>query len=304
MKRLALICLASAISISALAQQSGAKPAAKPPSAKPEAQSANLPSEATVNEFLRHTFGYDQNLKWKITEIKPAADPSLSEVDVVMNTPEGQQGLKLFVTPDQKFAISGEFVPFGADPYAPLRNLLNEKAKGPSRGPANPAVTIVEFGDLQCPACKRAQPTIEKLMNDEPNAKLIFEQYPLTQLHKWAMTASKYALCVNKQNKDAFWKFVDTVYQNQDEMQQMTVEQVEPKLKQYATDAGVNGDQVAQCVSDPSIEAQIYTSQDLGRQVEVTGTPTLFINGRKIGNVGGIPYDTLKAITDFQAENK
>ena len=265
---------------------------------------SSMPSRETVDGFLRRTFGYDQNLKWQIKDIKPAADPSLTEVDVIMNTPEGQQGLRLFVTPDQKFAVSGDFVPFGADPYGPLRTLLNEKAKGPSRGAADAAVTIVEFGDLQCPACKRAQPTIEKLMTEVPNAKLVFEQFPLTQLHKWALTASKYALCVNRQNKDAFWKYVDTVYQHQDEMQQMTVEQVEPKLKQYAADAGVNADQVQQCTNDQAVATDIVSSQALGQQVEVVGTPTLFINGRKIGNVGGIPYDTLKAITEYQAQNK
>ena len=277
--------------------------ASKTTPAKPSG-GGNLPTEATVEEFLHHTFGYDSNLKWKVTQIKPAADPALSEVDIVMNTPEGQQAVKLFITPDRKFAISGDFLPFGADPYAPMRTLLKEKATGPSRGAASPTVTIVEFGDLQCPACKRAQPTIEKLMNDNPNAKLVFQQFPLTQLHKWAETASKYALCVNKQNKDAFWKFVDTVYQNQDSMQQMTVEQVEPKLKQYAGDSGANADQVQQCTSDPTIAEQIFKSEELGHEVDVTGTPTLFLNGRKIGNVGGIPYETLKAITEFQAQNK
>jgi protein-disulfide isomerase len=285
-------------------QQTTTRPA--PPKAvtvQAQVKSANMPSKETVNEFLRRTFGYDQNLKWNVKDIKPAADPSLTEVDVVMNTPEGQQGLRLFVTPDQKFAISGDFVPFGADPYGPMRDLLKQKATGPSRGAADSPVTIVEFGDLQCPACKRAQPTIEKLMTDVPNAKLVFEQFPLTQLHKWAMTASKYALCVNRQNKDAFWKFVDTVYQHQDEMQQMTVEQVEPKLKQYAADSGVNADQVQQCTNDQAIATEIITSQAVGQQVEVTGTPTLFINGRKIGNVGGVPYDTLKAITEFQAQS-
>ena len=297
MKRLAIVLLGMASASNAVAQQA-AKPAAKP------AGGSNLPTEATVEEFMHHTFGYDPNLKWKINGIKPADDPALSEVDIVMNAPEGQQSLKLFVTPNHKFAISGDFVPFGADPYAPMRNLLNEKAKGPSRGAENPTVTIVEFGDLQCPACKRAQPTIEKLMNDEPNAKLVFQQFPLTQLHKWAETASKYALCVNKQSKDAFWKFVDTVYQNQDEMQPMSVEQVQPKLKQYAADSGVNADQVEQCTSDPAISAEIFKSEELGHEVDVTGTPTLFLNGRKIGNVGGIPYETLKAITDFQAANK
>jgi protein-disulfide isomerase len=288
------------LSAAAVAQQT-AKPETKTAAAS---ANSHLPSEETVNEFMHHTFGYDQDLKWKVVEIKPAPDPALAEVSIVMNTPQGQQGLKLYVTPDQKFAISGEFVPFGADPYAPIRNVLEEKAKGPWRGAAKPAVTIVEFGDLQCPVCKRAQPTIEKLMNDVPNATLVFEQFPIPQLHKWAMTAATYAVCVGKQNREAFWKFIDTVYQNQDEMEPMTVEQVTPKLKDYAAQAGVNAEQVQKCAAEPGTEAQIYQSQELGRDVGVTGTPTLFIGGRKIGNVVGIPYETLKDITTFQAQSK
>ena len=303
MKKTAFAFLSLCLTISAVAQQPAAKPAESKPAAKTSA-GANLPSEQTVEQFMRHTFGYDQNLKWRVVDIKPAADPAMTEINVAVSTPEGQQMLKLFVTPDQKFAISGEFVPFGSDPYGPIRNLLNEKAKGPWRGAANPEVTIVEFGDLQCPACKRAQPTIEKLMTEVPTARLVFQQYPLTSLHKWAETASKYALCVDRQSRDAFWKYIDTVYQHQDEMQQMTVEQVEPKLKEYAGEAGVNADKVQQCTADPAIAAEIYSSSALGSEVGVTGTPTLFIGGRKIGNVGGIPYETLKSITEFQAQNK
>lgn len=280
--------------------------AAKTPAASTD---SSLPSRQTVEDFLHHTFGYEQNLKWQVAEIKHAADPSLSEVSVALNTPEGPRMLKFFVTPNQKWVISpaiGELVPFGSDPYAAARHEL-QKAAGPSRGPANPSVVIVEFGDLQCPACKRAQPTIEKLMADEPNAKLIFQQFPLTQIHKWAMVAAKYGLCVAKQNNDAYWKFIDAVYAHQDEMQQVAESQVSsqvvPKLKQYAGEAGVNADQAESCTADPTIAAQIDASMKLGQQLDITGTPTLFIGGRKIGNVGGIPYDTLKGITEFQAQS-
>jgi len=240
-------------------------------------------------------------LKYKVLEIKPAADPALTEITVLLNTPQGQQPLKLFVTPDKRYALSGDVIPFGADPYAEARQTLQKEANGPSRGPANAPVTIVEFGDLQCPACKRAQPTIEKLLTEVPNARLIFQQFPLTQLHRWAMTAAKYGLCVAKQNNDAYWKFIDTVYQHQDELQQQTEEEVAPKLKQYAGEAGVNAEQVQQCTNDPSIGVKINDSIELGRKMDVTGTPTIYVGGRKIGNVTGIPFETLKAITEFQA---
>jgi protein-disulfide isomerase len=137
-----------------------------------------------------------------------------------------------------------------------------------------------------------------------PNARLIFEQFPLVQIHKWANIAAKYSLCVAKQNNDAYFKFIDTVYSHQDELQSQTEEQVTPKLKEYASEAGVNADQVQQCTANPAIAVAINDSLELGREMDVTGTPTLFVGGRKIGNVAGIPYETLKAITEFQANNK
>jgi protein-disulfide isomerase len=293
-----------ALSVCSFAQTGAKKPQpATGSTTQTSASSANLPSEQTVMEFLRHTFGYDQNLKYRVAEIKPAADPNMAEVSVVMNTPEGPQQLKLYVTPDQKFAVSGDFVPFGADPYAPARQTLQQRVNGPVRGPVDAPLTIVEFGDLQCPACKRAQPTIEKLLTDLPNTRLIFQQFPLVQLHKWAMLAAKYGLCVAKQNNDAYWKFIDTVYDHQDELQPQSEEQVAPKLKEYATAAGVNGDQAEQCTNDPAIAVKINDSLVLGRDMGVEGTPTLFVGGRKIGNVAAIPYETLKAIAEFQAAN-
>lgn len=303
MKRVFLVGVL--LSISALAQTAPKKSApttATTATHSAPAKASNLPSEETVREFLRHSFGFEPNVKYTVLEIKPAADPALSEATIVLNTPEGQQVMKLFITPDQKYAINGDFIPFGADPYAPAREKL-KAANGPTRGPANAAVTIIEFGDLQCPACKRAQPTIEKLLTDVPNAKLVFQQFPLVQLHKWAMTAAIYGLCVAKQSNDAYFKFIDTVYQHQDELQPESEEQVAPKLKQYAGEVGVNADKVQQCTADTSIAADINKSLALGREVDITGTPTLFIGGRKIGNVSGIPYETLKAITLFQAQN-
>ncbi len=287
----------------AMAQTAAKKPVAPKP-ATAATSSSHQPSEQEVSEFLHHTFGYDQNVKYRVLDIHPASDPALTEVTVMLNTTQGQQMMKLYVTPGGKYALSGDFVPFGPDPFAPTRAILKEKMNGPARGPATAPVTIVEFGDLQCPACKRAQPTIEKLLGEVPNAKLVFQQFPLVSLHKWAMTAAKYGLCVARQDNAAYWKFVDTVYSHQDEMQSMSEEQVTPLLKQYAGESGADAAKVETCTADPSVAVQINSSMELGRELEVTGTPTLFVGGRKIGNVGGIPYETLKAITEFQAESK
>ena len=125
-------------------------------------------------------FGWNQDLSWKIADIKPSEAAGISQATVVFSTPKGQQVTRIYVTPDQKFAFTGDLVPFGADPFAGTRTEL-KGVDGPVHGPKDAPVTIVEFGDLECPACKAAQPNITKLMEEEPKAKLIFANYPLTQ---------------------------------------------------------------------------------------------------------------------------
>jgi protein-disulfide isomerase len=196
------------------------------------------------------------------------------------------------VMPDHKFAIAGDMMPFGADPFAPVRALLESRAKGPARGPANAPVTIVEFSDLQCPSCKAAQPVIDRLLTDVPNARFVFENFPL-DMHPWAMKGATYADCIGRENNDAFWKFVHTVYDNQEKI---TTQNADAQLKTYAGEAGANAQTVAACAAQPATAARVRESLELGKSVGVAGTPTLFVNGRKIGNVGAIPYDILKGI--------
>src|SRR5579884_935130 len=94
----------------------------------------NLPSEATVNSFLKEYFGYESGVTWKILSIRPSAkDPALAEINVLMSGPQGQQPLDFYVTPDEKHAVVGELIPFGAHPFTAARQELQEKANGPSR---------------------------------------------------------------------------------------------------------------------------------------------------------------------------
>jgi len=278
--------------------------AAKSASGGSTASQGSGPSREVVDSFLRHTFGYDQNIKWEIADIKPAEDPAISVVTVILRTPQGGQEMKLFVTPDQKYAIAGDMLPFGPNPYATIANDLKARLTGPSRGPADAKVTIVEFGDLQCPACRAAQPTIEKLLGDVPQARLVFQQFPLVALHKWAFAAAKYGECTRAQKPDAFWTYQSSVYENQPSMESLDEDQATPKLKEYAVQAGADAVKLDACVADPGTAAKIYKSMELGKSVEVTSTPTLFINGRKVGNVSGMPYDVLKDLTEFQAQQE
>ena len=245
-------------------------------------------------------FGWNSNLTWKVVDIKPSEAAGISEVVVVFSTPQGQQAQRIYVTADQKHAFTGEFMPFGADPFADARQALRD-VNGPSHGPKEAALTIVEFGDLECPACKRAQPNITKLMEDEPKARLVFQNFPLENIHKWALTGAKYVDCLGRQNNDAVWKFISLTYDHQAEVNEQNVDQM---LKGYVKEVGGDPDAVAACVTKPETEKRVRESMALGEKVGVNSTPTFYINGRRLPGFGdNVPYDVVKEMVDFEVAN-
>jgi protein-disulfide isomerase len=291
----------------ALGQANDAKPAtSEKPATAPKAASASedLPSEATVESFLHQQFGYQSGLSWKIASIRPSQMPGLAEVNAVLASEQGQSATRFYVSKDGKHAIVGEVIPFGARPFDPVKKILEKGVTGPSRGPKEATATIVEFGDLQCPACKAAQPTIEALVAAEPNARFVFQNFPL-EMHNWAAKGAAYADCIGRASNDAFWKFVAKTYETQ---QDITADTADAKLTALADGVGVKGTEIAACAAKPETKSRVDASIALGKSVEVSGTPTLFINGRRIGSVERLDQnpqivEVYKKLVEFAAKN-
>ncbi len=282
------------------------KPTLQTRPAKPAVTSASgeaktvLPSEDTVNSFLFQMFGYDATITWKVNEIRPSEIPGLAEVSIVITNPQGSNPNRLLVSSDGKFAITGDVLPFGAKPFEDARAKLEKGVNGPAKGPAKAAVTIVEFSDMQCPHCQKVAPGIEQLLAQEPEARFVFQNFPLP-LHNWAEKAADYVDCVGRASlgqsaNDAGWKFIQKTFEEQ---ANITEANADEKLKAIAAASGANGDEIAACAAKPDTKARVEASIALGKSVGVNSTPTLFINGRNLP--GGAPVDVLKKIVDFQA---
>ncbi|MGA3106966.1 MAG: thioredoxin domain-containing protein [Terriglobales bacterium] len=274
------------------------RPAAKPAAAAASSAPTSLPTEDTVNSFLFQMFGYDATVTWKVNDIKPSEVPGLAEVSIVVTNAQGSNPNRLLVSSDGKHAITGDVLPFGAKPFADARAKLEKAVNGPAKGPEKAQVTIVEFSDMQCPHCAKAAPAIEQLLAQEPDVRFIFQNFPLP-MHNWAEKAAGYVDCVGRASNDAVWKFVQKTFEDQ---ANITEANLDEKLKAIATAAGTNADQVSACAIKPETKARIEASLALGKSVGVTGTPTLFINGRNVP--GGAPVDLLKKIVDFQASQE
>jgi len=266
---------------------------------KAESHAEALPTEATVMAFFQRMFGYDPNVVFHVLSVKRVEGTGLAAVSTVVSTPQGQQVMNLFVTPDGQHAITGDMIPFGTDPFAKTRATLAKRAFGATRGPANAPITVVEFADLECPACKQAEPTMEKLYADFPNVKFIFQSFPLESLHPWALRAASYLDCIERTNHQGAWTFIQTMYTHQAEVTEANLTQ---ELASFTKMAGSDPAKIAACAATPDTRIRITQGEELAKDLNITGTPTLFVNGRPITNLAATDYSLLKSIVQFEID--
>jgi protein-disulfide isomerase len=150
----------------------------------------------------------------------------------------------------------------------------------PSFGPADAPVTIVEFGDFECPSCRGEAPLLRELIPElfPTKVRIVFKDYPLETIHPWARAAAIAARCVFRQDPKAFWKFYDWDYENQDDI---TVENLKSKALAWAAANGIHSDQLGNCIDTKATDGDVARNIGEGRAAGVRGTPTLFVNGVK-----------------------
>jgi protein-disulfide isomerase len=271
------------------------------PPVNPKFFTADSPSVDTVNTFLKALWGYDANRIWRVEAIQKTMAPSTSRVVVYVSdkTPGAKvQPTVFFVTADGKHAIAGDtMIPFGATPFADIRRTLQARADGAARGATGKDLMLVEFADLQCPHCKEAQGTMDSLVKDFPNARVVYQSYPIVDLHPFAFKAAAYGYCVQKQKNDAFFVYSAAVFDTQDAL---TTETGDETLKNAVTKAGLDPAAVDACATTPATKDQVNASIKLAEEVGVEQTPMLSVNGHLLP-LAGIPYETLKSIISYQA---
>ena len=284
-------------------EASAPTPTAAPifPQTDPANFTASSPSKETVNAFLQTNWGYDEDRVWQVQAILKTSVEGISKVVVFLGDKTGKQkptGLQFFALPDGKHIIAGdEILAFGVHPYADQRALLQQHADGPYRGSASKDLELVEFADFQCPHCKEAQPNMEKLVADFPKARIVFENYPLPQ-HPAAFGAASYGVCVGKQGgSDAFFNFAAAVFDGQDGLN--TPDGATLTLNSAVTKVGLDPVKIAACAATPATKAIVDSSIQLAKDIGISQTPVLMVNGRQVP-IGGISYDVVKTIIEYQ----
>jgi protein-disulfide isomerase len=168
-----------------------------------------------------------------------------------------------------------------------------------ARGNPNAKVTLEEYGDYQCPPCGALFPELKKLEKEYGDQmRFVFRHYPL-QMHKHAFTAAHAAEAASLQGR--FWEMHDLIYQNQ--LTWTPAEDARSFFIQYARDLKLDVDRFTRDMDSPAVAARVTADYDRGSALGVTGTPTLFMNGRQM-NPNAVTPEGLRMALDYMLGKK
>jgi protein-disulfide isomerase len=228
----------------------------------------------------------------KQSEVDKAYTDILSTLDN-MNKDEAKQRIRLELESRRKLetykvAVSeimsrAKVETFLSEPIPPVFRI---NAEGPTRGPRDAPVTVVEFSDFQCPYCKQAAGSVKTLIESYGSrVKWVFKQMPLP-IHADAFKAAQASICANEQGK--FWEYHDILFSSGE----LSTE----ALTKHATGLGLRVDQFNTCLNSETSASIVRRDMQEATQSDVQGTPTYFVNGRIIRGIKSI--DDFKKVID------
>lgn len=167
--------------------------------------------------------------------------------------------------------------------------------------PSTAPVVIVEFSDMQCPACKAAQPLIRSLLGQYTNNEVafVYRHLPLQSIHPNAFSAAVASNAAGKQDK--FWEFHDLLFTRQDEWASLNPSALSQKYIEYAGELELNVDQFTADLDDPAMTEHVQTDIVAATQLRVDATPTFFVNGVLV-STGGLASAVETALAAASSE--
>jgi protein-disulfide isomerase len=231
-----------------------------------------------IEGYLRHIYAFGPEVKLTIPEPKDSEIVGLLVTTVELTSGESRDTAKMYISKDGKYLFRGDVSDMSKDPLAETRSKIDLK-NAPSTGNANGSVTVVEFADFECPICRQLHDQLKNLLPNYPQVKFYFKDFPIEQIHPWAKTAAVAGRCAYNQKPTAFWKIYDGFYDGQD---LVSAANAWDKAVDFAGQAGLDQTAFKSCLGSPEAAAAIEASVANARLLEVTSTPTIFVNGRRV----------------------
>ncbi|MBI3684152.1 MAG: thioredoxin domain-containing protein [Acidobacteria bacterium] len=253
----------------------------------------------TLEAYLRHQFMLTANLKVLIDDPKPSDLPGMLSVDVVVTDGgSSRQQVQFYISKDGSKIVQGKVFDVRESPFAGDLKLLKTEGQ-PAAGPAGAKVTLVVFSDFQCQYCREEAKTLrQNLQKSYANdVRLVFKDLPLEQIHPWAKPAAVAGRCIFRQNQAAFWDYHDWIFEQQSNI---TSENLKSKVLEFASGKPLDTLQLTQCIDAKSTEKEVDRNTAESRVLQISSTPTLFVNGRRL--VGNVTWEQLRGVIDYEID--
>lgn len=171
-------------------------------------------------------------------------------------------------------------------------------ARGIASGPESAPVRMLVFSDFTCPACQRFALSVEPMIREQyisnGRVQLVFYDFPLGGAHKYSFLASRAGRCALDQNR--FWEYHDHLFQQQSNWSFERNPPVETFID-YARALGLNADEFESCLRSEKHSDVVRANRALGLNLGVNATPTVYMNGRTVGDAWADP-EKMKALID------
>jgi len=265
------------------------------------AQTKATIDKAAIEAYLRHAELWIPLVSVSIDDPKPSPYlPGFSEIAVHLSYQGQGKDEHYYVSQNGKSIIKGEVYDITKSPFQANLDQIKLDSQ-PSYGKPGAPVTIVVYGDFQCPVCKVEADVMRKnlVQNFPDKVQVYFKDFPLESIHPWARAASNTGRCIYKQDPQAFWKFHDWIYENQEGV---TPDTLNSKVMAWAGTAGVDSIQLGRCVDGKITDKEVAQNMTEGRALGLDATPTVFINGRKF--VGALEWPVMQQLVDLEIEQQ
>jgi len=287
----------------AVAGKSAAKTAKKKATQKKPATQATakpvpLTPEIThrITSEIRSRYNVPPQVTISVSDPKTGTTAGYDDLVVSFTGGTNTTHHDFLISTDRKTLAHVEKIDISQD----LMSKIDVKGR-PVKGNPTAKVTIVNFDDFQCPFCSRMHSTLfDNVFKDYADKiKVIYKDYPLIEIHPWAMHAAIDGNCLGEQNSPAYWDFADYIHANQKLMAGKSrtdaFQNIDNLAKEQAQKHQLDADKLQACMQKQD-ESAVRASMAEGDKLGVDSTPTLFINGERF--TGAVPESEVRAALD------
>jgi len=267
------------------------------------AQSAPPDVARKIERQVRSFYTIPPEIKVLVGAITPSTEiPGYDAVSVTIDGGNGKQKeYKFLLSKDRNTMLRMTRFDLTKDPFAELMSKIDIAGR-PSRGSKAAKVVVVNFDDFECPYCSRMHQTLfpEILKEYGDRVNFVYRDYPLAEIHPWAIHAAVDANCLASQNADAYWDFADYVHANKREVDtEKTMgarfEAIDKMAMLQGQKHNLDAATLQSCVkaqNEDAVRASMKEADGIG----VNATPTLFVNGQRID--GLVSTNEIRAALD------